>query len=164
MSLNLESKKTIVADVNKVLQNAATVVIAEYQGVTVDGMTSIRKQARQSDVYLHVLKNTLARKAVSGTVFEPLADKMSGPLVYGISTDPIAAAKIINEFAKTNNSVKIVGGMFNDKLLDEAGVKQLASIPGRNELLSMLLGVMQQIPASFARVVAAIRDQKEQAA
>lgn len=164
MSSNLENKKTVVADVNKVLQNAATVVIAKYQGVTVGKMTVIRKEARQKNVYLHVLKNTLARKAVEGTVFAPLAEKMSGPLVYSVSTDPIAAAKVIDEFAKTNEAVKIVGGMFNDKLLDEADVKQLASIPGREELLSMLLGTMLQIPASFVRVVAAVRDQKEQAA
>lgn len=164
MSSNLENKKTVVADVNKVLQDAATVVIAKYQGVTVGKMTAIRKEARQKNVYLHVLKNTLARKAVEGTVFAPLAEKMSGPLVYSVSTDPIAAAKVIDEFAKTNEAVKIVGGMFNDKLLDEADVKQLASIPGREELLSMLLGTMLQIPASFVRVVAAVRDQKEQAA
>ncbi|MBP9742150.1 MAG: 50S ribosomal protein L10 [Burkholderiales bacterium] len=164
MSSNLENKKTVVADVNKVLQDAATVVIAQYQGVTVSRMTAIRKEARQKNVYLHVLKNTLARKAVEGTVFAPLAEKMSGPLVYSVSTDPIAAAKVIDEFAKANEAVKIVGGMFNDKLLDESGVKQLASIPGREELLSMLLGTMLQIPASFVRVVAAVRDQKEQAA
>lgn len=164
MSLNLESKKAVVADVIKVLKDAQTVVVAQYQGVTVDNMTLVRREARKAGVYLHVLKNTLARKAVAGSVFEPLAEKMSGPLVYAISADPVAAAKVIQDFAKANDAVKVVAGMYNDKLLDVAGVKQLASIPSRDELLSMLLGVMQQVPASFARVVAAIRDQKEQAA
>jgi large subunit ribosomal protein L10 len=164
LSLNLESKKTVVAEINKILQGAATIVIAQYQGVTVDQLTTIRKEARKSNVYLHVLKNTLARRAVSGTKFEPLADKMVGPLIYGISGDPVAAAKVVNDFAKANSTVKLVGGMFNDKLLDVASVKQLAATPGREQLLAMLLGTMQQIPASFARVIAAIRDKKEQAA
>ena len=164
MSLNLENKKAVVAGVNKALQGAQTVVIAHYQGVTVDSMTAIRKEARESSVYLHVLKNTLARKAVVGTIFEPLAQKMSGPLVYSVSVDPVAAAKVIHNFAKANEAVKIVAGMVNDKLLDVDGVKQLALTPSRSELLSMLLGTMQQIPASFVRVVAAIRDQKGQVA
>ncbi len=164
MGLNLEIKQAVVADVAKALKSAQTVVIAQYQGVTVDKLTTVRKEARNAGVYLHVLKNTLARKAVAGTVFEPLAEKMTGPLIYSASEDPIAAAKIVHDFAKGNDKVKIIAGMFNEKLLDEAAVKQLASTPSRNELLSMVLGTMMQIPASFVRVVAAIRDQKEQAA
>lgn len=164
MSLNLESKKAEVAQVVETLKSAQTVVIAEYQGVTVKGLTTIRAKARATKVYLHVLKNTLARIAVNGTQFALLAEKMSGPLVYSISQDPVAAAKIISDFAKENEVVKIIAGMYNDKLLDVAGVKHLASIPSREELLSMVLGVMQQVPASFVRCVAAIKDQKEQAA
>lgn len=139
-------------------------VIAQYQGVTVESMTAIRKEARKSDVYLHVLKNTLARISVKGTKFEPLAEQMTGPLVYAVSSDPIAAAKIVAKFAKENDKVKVIAGMFNESLLDEAQVKQLAATPSREELLAMMLGVMQQIPAGFVRAVAAIRDQKEQAA
>ena len=164
MGLNLEMKQAVVAGVVEALENAQTVVIAQYQGVTVDKMTMVRKNARNSDVYLHVLKNTLARKAVTGTVFEPLAEKMSGQLIYSVSKDPVAAAKVINDFAKENEAVKIVAGMFNDKLLSVAEVKQLANTPSKDELLSMVMGVMLQVPASFVRVVAAIRDQKEQAA
>lgn len=160
LSLNLTTKKTVVATVAKNLSNAQSLVIADYQGVSVGAMTAIRAKARNSDVYLHVVKNTLARKAVINTKFEALAEKMSGQLIYSISVDPIAAAKIINDFAQENKSVKIIGGMCNDKELDEAAVKQLALIPSREILLSMLLGVMQQIPASFVRVVAAIRDQQ----
>ncbi len=164
MSLNLESKKAVVAEVVETLTNAQTVVIAEYAGVTVETMTSIRAQARQAGVFLHVVKNTLARKAVEGTKFAPLAEKMTGPLIYSISDDPIAAAKIISEFSKANGKVNIIAGMYNEKLLDVAGVKQLASIPSRDELLAMVMGVMQQIPASFVRLVAALKDKKEQEA
>lgn len=164
MSLNLESKKAVVQGVVETLKDAQTIVIAQYQGVTVDKMTAVRKEARKANVYLHVLKNTLARKAVVGTSFEALAEQMSGPLVYAVSADPVAAAKVMADFAKANEKVKIVAGMFNDKLLNEAGVKQLAATPSRDELLAMMMGVMQQIPAGFVRVVAAIRDQKEQAA
>ncbi|MCC2625138.1 MAG: ribosomal protein [Burkholderiales bacterium] len=164
MSLNLESKKTVVAGVSKTLNTAQTVVLAEYQGVTVAQMTALRANARKSDVYLHVLKNTLARIAVKDTKFAPLADKMSGQLVYAISEDAVAAAKVVNDFAKSNEALKIVAGQYNEKLLDVVEVKKLASIPSRNELLAQVMGVMQQIPASFVRVVAAIRDQKETAA
>mgnify|MGYP001806379569 CR=1 FL=1 len=164
MSLNLESKKAVVAEVAETLTNAQTVVIAEYAGVTVETMTSIRAQARQAGVFLHVVKNTLARKAVEGTKFAPLAEKMTGQLIYSISDDPIAAAKIISEFSKANGKVNIIAGMYNEKLLDVAGVKQLASIPSRDELLAMVMGVMQQIPASFVRLVAALKDKKEQEA
>ena len=164
MSLNLDGKKAVVSEVSDVLKSAQTLVVAQYAGVSVAKMTGVRAAARKANVYLHVVKNTLVRKAVEGTKFAPLADKMSGQLVYSVSDDPIAAAKIISEFAKDNDAVKIVGGMFNDKLLDVNGVKQLAMIPSREVLLAMCLGVMQQIPASFVRCVAAIRDKKEQAA
>lgn len=164
MSLNLESKKAVVAQVSETLTNAQTVVIAEYAGVTVEKMTAIRKEARAANVFLHVVKNTLARKAVEGTKFAPLAEKMSGQLIYSVSEDPIAAAKIMSEFAKAANKVNIIAGMYNEQMLDVAGVKQLASIPSRDELLAMVMGVMQQIPASFVRIVAALKDKKEQEA
>ncbi len=164
MSLNLESKKVVVAQVSETISTAQTVVIAEYAGVTVDAMTAIRKEARAKGVFLHVVKNTLARKAVEGTKFAPLADKMTGQLIYSVSDDPVAAAKIISDFSKANAKVNIVAGMYNEQLLDTAGVKQLASIPSREELLAMVMGVMQQVPASFVRAVAALRDKKEQEA
>lgn len=162
MSLNLENKKVVVAQISEILKPAQTIVIAEYAGVTVSAMTSIRKQAREANVYLHVVKNTLASLAVADTKFSPLAKQMTGQLIYSISEDPIAAAKIINEFAKANDKVKIRAGMYNDKLLDVNGVKQLAQIPSRNELLSMVMGVMKEIPTSFVRCVAAIQAKQEQ--
>lgn len=164
MSLNLESKKVVVAQVSETISTAQTVVIAEYAGVTVDAMTAIRKEARAKGVFLHVVKNTLARKAVEGTKFAPLADKMTGQLIYSVSDDPVAAAKIISDFSKANAKVNIIAGMYNEQLLDTAGVKQLAAIPSREELLAMVMGVMQQVPASFVRAVAALRDKKEQEA
>jgi len=164
LSLNLESKKVVVAQVSETISAAQTIVIAEYAGVTVEAMTAIRKEARAKGVYLHVIKNTLARKAVEGTKFAPLAEQMSGQLIYSVSEDPVAAAKIISDFAKANAKVNIVAGMYNEQLLDVAGVKQLASIPSRDELLAMVMGVMQQIPASFVRAVAALKDKKEQEA
>ena len=161
MSLNLDSKKVVVAQVSETISTAQTVVIAAYAGVTVGSMTAIRKEARAKGVYLHVVKNTLARIAVEGTKFAPLAEHMTGQLIYSVSEDPIAAAKIISDFSKANDKVKIVAGMFNEQMLDAAGVKQLAAIPSRDELLSMVMGVMQQVPASFARAVAALKDKRE---
>ena len=160
MSANLENKKAVVAGVVATLNSAQTVVVAEYHGVAVDKVTVVRAKARKADVYFHVLKNTLVRKALVGTKFEPLVDKLVGPLIYSISADPIAAAKVIADFAKDNEAVKIVAGMYNDQLLDVNGVKHLASIPSRDELLSKVMGIIKQLPAGFVRVVAAIRDQK----
>lgn len=164
MSLNLENKKAVVAEVKRAIDGAETMVIAAYSGVTVESLTAVRKKARKEEVYLHVVKNTLARRAVEGTPFESLADKMSGQLIYGASKDPVAAAKILNDFSKENEAVKLVAGVYNGNLLDVAGVKKLASIPSKPELLSMVLGVMQQVPASFLRVLVAIKEQKESAA
>ena len=161
MSLNLQSKKVVVAQVSETISTAQTIVIAEYAGVTVGAMTAIRKDARSKGVYLHVVENTLARLAVEGTKFAPLADQMTGQLIYSVSDDPVAAAKIISDFAKANNKVNIIAGMYNEQLLDVAGVKQLAAIPSRDELLAMVMGVMQQVPASFVRAVAALKDKKE---
>lgn len=164
MSLNLESKKAVVTSVSDALKTAQTVVIAAYHGVTVDKITVTRAKARTANVYLHVLKNTLARIAVKETRFAPLADKMSGPLVYAISEDAVSAAKVISDFAKDNEAVKIVAGMYNDQLLDVASIKRLAAIPSREELLAQIMGVMMQVPAGFVRLVAAIKAQKELAA
>jgi len=164
LSLNLENKKAVVAEVKSAIEGAETMVIAEYSGVTVESLTAVRKKARQSEVFLHVVKNTLAKRAVQGTSFEVLADKMKGQLIYSSSKDPVAAAKILHDFSKENEAVKLVAGSYNGALLDVAGVKKLASIPSRNELLAQVMGVMQQVPASFARVVAAVRDKKAQEA
>lgn len=160
MPLNVEDKKAIVADVGAQLAGAQTVVLAEYRGIPVEQLTKLRASARDQGVYLRVLKNTLARRAAQGTQFEPLADSMVGPLIYGISADPIASAKVLQNFAKTQDKLIITAGLYNGKLLDVAGVKSLAAIPGRDELLSQLLGVMMAPVSAMARVLGAVAAQK----
>ena len=160
MPLYVQDKKAIVADVGAQLAGAQTVVLAEYRGIPVEQLTKLRASARDQGVYLRVLKNTLARRAAQGTQFEPLADSMVGPLIYGISADPIASAKVLQNFAKTQDKLVITAGLYNGKLLDVAGVKSLASIPSRDELLSQLLGVMLAPVSAMARVLGAVAAQK----
>jgi large subunit ribosomal protein L10 len=162
--LNVEDKKAIVADVGAQLAAAQTVVLAEYRGIPVEQLTKLRASARDQGVYLRVLKNTLARRATQGTQFEPLADSMVGPLIYGISVDPIASAKVLQNFAKTQDRLVIKAGLYNGKLLDVAGVKALATIPSRDELLSQLLGVMLAPVSAMARVLGAVAAQKAEGA
>ena len=164
MPLNVEDKKAIVADVGAQLAGAQTVVLAEYRGIPVEELTKLRASARSQGVYLRVLKNTLARRAAQGTQFEPLADSMVGPLIYGISADPIASAKVLQGFAKTQDKLVITAGLYNGKLLDVAGVKALATIPSRDELLSQLLGVMLAPVSAMARVLGAVAAQKAEGA
>ena len=164
MPLNVEDKKAIVADVGAQLAAAQTVVLAEYRGIPVEQLTKLRASAREQGVYLRVLKNTLARRATQGTQFEPLADSMVGPLIYGISADPIASAKVLQNFAKTQDQLVIKAGLYNGKLLDVAGVKALATSPSRDELLSQLLGVMLAPVSAMARVLGAVAAQKAEGA
>ena len=150
----------VVAEVAK----AQTIVIAEYSGIPVGAMTVLRANARKNGVYLRVLKNTLARRAVADTEFAPLADKMIGPLVYGLSEDPVAAAKLLNDFAKTNDKLVIQAGSYSGQVLDKAGVAALASVPSREELLSKLLYVMKAPVSGFARALAALAEKQSEAA
>jgi len=164
MGLNLESKKAVVAEVSAQVANAQTVVVAEYRGIEVGDLTQLRAKARQSGVYLRVLRNTLARRAVEGTPFSVLTDQMSGPLIYGISSDPVAAAKVLNDFARTNDKLVLKAGAYAGKALDKAGVQALASIPSREELLAKLLGVMKAPVSGFAVALGALANQRETAA
>lgn len=164
MSLNIEDKKAVVAEVSAQLVDAQTLVIAEYRGIEVSSMTKLRAQARENGVYLRVLKNTLVRRAVAGTAFEGLADQMVGPLVYGISADPVAAAKVLHQFAKADDKIIVKGGSYNGQVLTAAQVAELASIPSREELLSKLLYVMQAPVAGFARALAALAEKQAEAA
>jgi len=174
LSLNLEAKKAVVAEVSEKVASAQSIILAEYRGMQVDDMTKLRAQARKSGVYLRVLKNTLVRRAVDGTPFAELATKMVGPLVFGISTDPVNAAKVLNDFAKANDQFVIKGGAMPNYVMDAAGIKALASMPSREELLAKLMGTMQapvakfvrtlnEVPTSMVRVLAAVRDQKQTA-
>ena len=175
MSLNLEGKKEVVAEVTARLANAQTVVLAEYRGLPVEDITVLRKEARANGVYLRVLKNTLARRAVKGTPFEKLADQMVGPLAYGISDDPVAAAKVLQAYAKKNEKLVIKGGMMPNYLMTAKEVGNLASMPSRDELIAKLMGTMQapvtkfvqtlnEVPTKFVRALAAVRDAKEKQA
>lgn len=164
MGLNLEDKKAVVAEVAAQVANAQTIAVAEYRGIEVGDLTKLRAQARQSGVYLRVLKNTLVRRAVADTAFAGLADQMVGPLIYGISADPVAAAKVLNDFAKSNDKLVIKAGCYAGNVLDKAGVQALASIPSREELLAKLLGVMQAPVSGFAGALAALAKKREEEA
>lgn len=174
MSLNLEEKKAVVAEVSEQVSKAQAIVLAEYRGLEVGEMTQLRAQARKSGIYLRVLKNTLVRRAVDGTPFSGLAGNMVGPLVFGISTDPVAAAKVLSDFAKTNDKFVITAGALPNQVMDVKGIQALASLPSRDELLAKLLGTMQapvatfvrtlnEVPSSLVRALAAVRDQKQAA-
>lgn len=160
MPLNRESKIEVVKQVSEQLSNAQTLVIAEYRGVQVGDMTTLRANARQQRVYLRVLKNNLARLAVKGSPFEALSDQMTGPLVYSISDDAVAAAKVLHDFSLTNDKLIPRSGICSGKLIDASGVKQLASIPSREVLLARLVAVMQSPLSKFAQLIAALSKSK----
>ena len=175
MGLNLDSKKAVVAEVSAQLAGAQSIIVAEYRGLEVGNMTALRREARKSGVYLRVLKNTLARRAVDGTPFSGLSQHLVGPLVYGISPDPVATAKLMNDFAKGNEKLVIKAGAMPNAVISALEVKALASMPSRDELLAKLLGTMQapvaqfvrtlnEVPSRFVRTLAAVRDAKESVA
>ena len=171
MSLNLEEKKAVVAEVSKQIENAQSLILAEYRGVGVGEMTNLRAEARKSGVYLKVLKNSLVKRAIEDTPFSSLSEDMVGPLVFGISEDPVAAAKVLSNFADKNDLFVIKSGAMPNEKMDVRAVKALASLPSRDELLAKLLGTMQapiakfvrtlnEVPTKFVRGLAAVRDQK----
>jgi len=163
LSLNRSEKEAVITEVTSLAAKAQTLVMAEYRGITVADMTNLRVKARSQGVSLSVLKNTLARRAVAGSSFEVAVDQMTGPLIYGFSEDAVAAAKVVAEFAKTNDKLVIRGGVYGGKALDANGVKQLASIPSKEVLLAQLLGLMQSPISRTARVLAALAEKKGEA-
>jgi len=175
LGLSLEQKQAMVSEVAAKLQGAQSVIVAEYRGLNVERVTQLRSKARKSGVWLRVLKNTLARRAVKGTPFEKLSDKMVGPLMYGISQDPVAGAKVLSEFAKENELFVIKAGAMPNAVMSAQDIKALSQLPSREELLAKLLGTMQapmtklvrtlnEVPGKFVRTLAAYRDSKEKAA
>jgi large subunit ribosomal protein L10 len=175
LGLSLEQKQAMVSEVQARLAAAQAVIVAEYRGLDVEHITQLRAKARKSGLYLRVLKNTLARRAVQGTPFQKLSDQMVGPLLYGITPDPVAGAKVLSEFAKENEQLVIRGGAMANTLMSAKDVKALALLPSREELIAKLLGTMQapvvklvrtmnEVPARFARTLAAVRDAKEKTA
>lgn len=164
MSLNRSEKEAVINDVTGLAAKAQTLVIAEYRGITVADMTKLRANARSQGVTLSVLKNTLARRAVAGGSFEVLADQMTGPLIYGFSEDAVAAAKVVADFAKTNDKLVIRGGAFAGKALDVNDVKELASIPSKEVLLAQLCGLLMSPISRTAVVLGALAAQKGEGA
>jgi large subunit ribosomal protein L10 len=175
MSLNIEEKKAVVAEVAEQFRAAEAAVLAEYRGLSVAQMTELRGKARQSRVYLRVVKNTLTWRAVEGSPYECLRDQLSGPLALAIAKDPVAVAKLLADFAKDNDMLKIRAGAMGGKLMSLEQVEALARLPSREQLLATLVGTLQapiakfvrtlnEIPAKFVRTLAAVRDAKSPAA
>jgi large subunit ribosomal protein L10 len=175
LGLNLEEKQAVVAEIGAEVAQAQAIVVAEYRGLGVAAMTDLRKQARTSGVYLRVLKNTLARRAVAETPFAGLSDKMVGPLAYGICSDPVKVAKVLHDFARSNDKFVIKAGALANQVMSAKDVASLATMPSRDELIAKLMGTMQapiatfvrtlnEVPGRFVRTLAAVRDQKEKQA
>ena len=171
MSLNLQQKEAVVAEVASEVAGAQAIVLAENRGMPVADMTQLRAKARASGVYFRVVKNTLVRRAVVDTPFAQLADRMVGPLAYGIGPDPVAVAKVLSEFAKGHEKFVITGGALPGQMMSVKEIAALATLPSREELLSKLVGTMQapiakfvrtlnEVPSKFVRTLAAVRDAK----
>ena len=160
MSLNRSEKQAVIDEVTGLAATAQTLVMAEYRGITVADMTKLRSQARSNGVTLSVLKNTLARRAVAGSAFNIVSDQMTGPLIYGFSVDVVAAAKVVADFAKTNDKLVIRGGAFGGKLLDVNGIKQLANIPSKEVLLAQICGLLMSPISRTAVVLSALAAKK----
>jgi large subunit ribosomal protein L10 len=164
LSLNRSEKEAVISEVTSVAAKAQTLVMAEYRGITVAAMDKLRVNARSNGVSLSVLKNTLARRAVAGSAFEVASDQMTGPLIYGFSEDAVAAAKVVADFAKTNDKLVIRGGVYGGKVLDQNGVKQLASIPTKEVLLAQLCGLLMSPMSRTAVVLGALAAKKGEGA
>jgi large subunit ribosomal protein L10 len=160
LSLNRNEKAAVVTDVAAQAARSQTLALAEYRGLTVEALNKLRVDARSKGVYLHVLKNTLARRAVAGTPFECAAEAMVGPLIYGFSEDAVAAAKVISDFAKTNDKLVIKAGAYAGKPLNPEGVKALAAIPSKEVLLSQLAGLLMSPVQRTAAVLAALAEKR----
>jgi large subunit ribosomal protein L10 len=172
LGLSLEQKQAMVSEVAAKLAKAQALIVAEYRGLNVERVTQLRSKARKSGLYLRVLKNTLARRAVQGTPFEKISDQLTGPLMYGIAQDPVAGAKVLSEFARDHEQFVIKAGAMPNTVMSAKDIKALALLPSREELLAKLLGTMQapiatlvrtlnEVPTKFVRALAALKDQRE---
>ena len=172
MGLDLQQKQAVVAEVARQVAGAQAIVLAENRGMAVADMTQLRAKARASGVYFRVVKNTLVRRAVADTPFASLADRMVGPLAYGIGPDPVAVAKVLSDFAKANEKFVIAGGAMPGQVMSARDVSALAALPSREELVAKLMGTLQapvakfvrtlnEVPARFVRTLAAVRDARQ---
>lgn len=174
MALTFEQKKALVTEVTDVVSKANAAIVAEYRGLSVSQMTNLRSEARKNGVYVRVLKNTLAKRVVEGSEFECLNEHFIGPIVLAVSEDPVAVAKVFDNFDKNHEKFLIKAGAMNGALMNEAQIKALAKLPSRDELLAKLLGTMQapiakfvqtlnEVPGKFVRTLDAYRESKEAA-
>jgi len=176
VALRLEDKKNVVAEVNEAAGNALSAVLANYQGLSVEEMTSLRKQAREANVYLRVVRNTLLKRAVEGTEYECIQEALVGPTILAFSKeDPGSAARLIKDFAKENDKLQVKALSVGGQLLAAEQIDVLAKLPTRDQALSMLMSVMQapvtklartlnEVPGKLVRTLAAVRDDKQSAA
>ena len=176
MAIRLEDKKQIVSEVNQAASSALSAVLADYRGVTVEEMTALRKTARDNKVYLRVVRNTLLKRAVADTEFECISEVLVGPTILAFSQeDPGAAARVLKDFAKGNEDFQIKALSVGGELLDASQIDRLAKLPTRDEALALLMGTMlapvtklartlNEVPSKVTRAVAAVRDQKQEAA
>ncbi len=174
MSLSLEQKKAAVSEVTDAIATAQAGVLAEYRGLTVTELSELRSAAREAGVYVKVIKNTLARRAVKGSGFECLSDHFIGPVIFSTSEDPVAVAKVMSKYTKQFEDLNITAGAMNGELMDASTIGELAKLPGREELLGKLVATlnapmqklvqtMNEVPAKFVRTLAAVADSKEAA-
>lgn len=174
MALSRQEKAVKIDQVCAMVAQAKAIVVAEYRGLNVESVTRLRRQARGQGVQLRVLKNTLARRAMTGTPFAGLSDHLVGPLMYGMGPDPIAVAKVLSSFAKDNDRLVVKAGAMADFVMDDKAVKALATMPSREELLAKLMATMQapvaqfvrtlnEVPARLVRTLAAVRDARQAA-
>jgi len=170
--MNRQEKAERIDQVSAMVAHAKAIVVAEYRGLSVESVTRLRRQARGVGVQLRVLKNTLARRALTGTPFAGLADHLVGPLLYGMGPDPVAVAKVLSGFAKDNDKLVLKAGAMADFVMDGKAVKALATMPSREELLAKLMATMQapaaqlvrtlnEVPARLVRTLAAVRDARQ---
>jgi large subunit ribosomal protein L10 len=176
VALRLEDKKNVVAEVNEAASNALSAVLADYHGLSVEEMTSLRKQARENNVYLRVVRNTLLKRAVEGTEYECIKEALVGPTILAFSVeDPGAAARVIKDFAKGNDKLQVKALSVGGQLLGADQIDVLAKLPTRDQAISMLMSVMQapvtklartlnEVPGKLVRTLAAVRDDKQSAA
>lgn len=176
MAIRLEDKKQIVSEVNEAANSALSAVLADYRGVTVGDMTELRKNARENKVYLRVVRNTLLKRAVEDTDFECIGEVLVGPTILAFSQeDPGAAARVLKDFAKEHDDFEIKALSIGGKLLDASDIDVLAKLPTYDQAISILMSVMlapvtklartfNEVPSKVTRAVAAVRDQKKEAA
>ena len=173
--LNLEQKKAVVADLRARSEQAHAGVVADYRGLSVSEVTELRAQLREQGIFFKVVKNNLAKRAVEGTDMEPMTEHLKGPTAIALSEDPVSAAKVLTEFAKDHEDLAIKAGVLQGKAMSYADLQALAQLPSRDQLITKVaVGLnapivkmarsLNEVPSKFARALAAVRDQKGEAA